>query len=147
MFKRILVALDGSKEALEAARVGSGMAAEFDSQLHLLTVCGTIKVSKDLKRYLTAEGLVGEPQYLLDDLTKSTLSEAKKVAKKAGVSTVKTEIREGKPSRSILEYIDNNKIDLVIMGGRGAGKVRAPLLGSTSNKVSTLCGCTCMIVK
>ena len=147
MFKRILVALDGSKEAMEAARMGSGMAAEFGAQLHLLTVCGTIKVSKDLKRYLTAEGLVGEPQYLLDDLTKSTLSEAKKVAKKAGVSTIKTEVREGKPARSIVEYLDNYKIDLVIMGGRGAGKVRAPLLGSTSNKVSTLCDCTCMIVK
>ena len=147
MFKRILVALDGSKFALEAARVGCEMAAKFDAQLRLLTVCGTIRVSGDLKRFLTAEGLIGEPQYLLDDLTKKTLAEAKKVAKKAGVTNLKSEIREGKPSRSILEYIENNKIDLVILGGRGAGKVRTPLLGSTSNKVSTLCGCACMIVK
>jgi nucleotide-binding universal stress UspA family protein len=147
MFKRILVALDGSKFSLEAARVGSGMAAEFGAQLRFLTVCGTIKVSKDLQRYLMAEGLVGEPQYLLDDLTKTTLAEARKVAKKAGVSNVKTDVVEGKPARSIVEYIANNKIDLVILGSRGAGKVMAPLLGSTSNKVSTLSDCTCMIVK
>ena len=147
MFKRILVALDGSKFALEAARVGSGLAAEFGAQLRFLTVCGTIKVSKDLQRFLVAEGLIGEPQYLLDDMTKTTLSEAKKVAKKAGVSSIKTDILEGKPARTIVDYIRNNKIDLVIMGSRGAGKVTAPLLGSTSNKVSTLSDCTCMIVK
>ena len=147
MFKRILVAVDGSKHALAAARMGSGLAAEFGAQLRFLTVCGTIKVSKDLQRYLMAEGIIGEPRFLLDDLTKTTLSEAKKVAKKAGVSNIKSEVVEGKPARSIIEYIANNKIDLVVLGGRGAGKVTTPLLGSTSNKVSTLCGCTCMIVK
>lgn len=147
MFDRILIALDGSAHALRAAEVGCGLAAGSAAEVHLLTVTRPIRVTPRLRQYLEAENLMGEPKYVLDEMTRNILSEARKIATEAGVSKVRTEVREGKPARSIVDYADNNDIDMIVLGGRGVGDVEGALLGSVSHKVSSLCTCTCVIVK
>lgn len=148
MFKKILVALDGSQHALEAARLACEMAARSDDAiLHLLTVTREYKVTPELRQYLIAENLMGEPKYVLDEMTEAILLEARKIAKDAGIKNVKTQVKEGKPARTIVDFATNNKIDLIVMGSRGVGEVEAFLLGSVSQKVSTLAKCTCVIVR
>jgi len=147
MYKKILTGLDGSKHGIEAARAAVELARNFDAELHLLTVTRPYKVSPKLRQFLEAENLLGEPKYVMDEMTNTIVSEAKDLATKAGLKSVKTVVREGKPSRALLEYAKGNDIDLIVVGSRGVGELDAALLGSVSQKVGMLSECTVMIVR
>lgn len=147
MFDKILVGLDGSKHSLRAVKVAAVLAKQFDAQLLLLTVTRPYKVSNDLKRYLQAENLLGEPKYVLDEMTNDIISEARDITRKMGVDDIHTDVKEGRPARTIVEYAKRRKVDLVVLGSRGVGEVEAALLGSVSQKVTSLCHCKVMVVR
>ncbi len=147
MYKKILVGLDGSKHGIEAARAAMELARKFDAELHLLTVTRPYKVSPKLRQFLEAENLLGEPKYVMDEMTNNIVSEAKGLATDAGLNGVKTVVREGKPTRTLLEYAKGNDIDLIVVGSRGVGELDAALLGSVSQKIGMLSECTVMIVR
>ena len=147
MYKKVLVGLDGSTHAVEAAQTAVEIASKFGAELHLLTVTRPYKVSPRLRQFLEAENLLGEPKYVMDEMTNSIITEAKDIASKAGLQGVKAVVREGKPSRTLLEYSKDNAIDLIVVGSRGVGELDAALLGSVSQKVSLLSACSVMIVR
>ncbi len=147
MYNKILVGLDGSKHAMKAAKTAIEMANAFSAELHFLTVTRPFKVSPELQQYLQAENLLGEPKYVLDEMTQGLVDDARKLAKQAGVQKFKTEVREGKPARSIVEYAKSNKMNLIVVGSRGVGDLEAALLGSVSQKVSMLAHCPVVIVR
>ena len=95
MYKKILAGLDGSKHGIEAARAAVELARTFDAELHLLTVTRPYKVSPELRQFLEAENLLGEPKYVMDDMTNSIVSEAKDVATKAGLEGVVNRVVAG----------------------------------------------------
>ncbi len=147
MYKKILAGLDGSKHGIEATRAAVELARNFDAELHLLTVTRPYKVSPKLRQFLEAENLLGEPKYVMDEMTNTIVSEAKDLATKAGLKGVKAVVREGKPARALLEYAKGNDIDLIVVGSRGVGELDAALLGSVSQKIGMLSECTVMIVR
>lgn len=147
MYKKILVGLDGSSHSLKATETAIELAKKFDAELHLLTVTRPYKVSPELRRYLEAENLLGEPKYVLDDMTNTIIAQAKTLADKAKLKKVKAEVREGKPARTIVDHARTANADLIVLGSRGAGELEASLLGSVSQKVSLLSDCTVMIVR
>jgi len=147
MHKKILVGLDGSKHGLEATQEAISLAKKFAAELHLLTVTRPYKVSPKLRQFLEAENLLGEPKYVLTDMTNKIISDAKELATKAGLKKVKTMVREGKPARTLLDYAKSNGIDLIVVGARGIGELDKALLGSVSQKVSMLSKCSVMIVR
>lgn len=147
MYDKIVVGLDGSSHGIEATKAAVELAKAFGSELHLLTVTRPYKVSAKLRQYLEAENLLGEPKYVLDDMTNSIIADARDIADASGLENVKTVVREGKPARTLLDYIKDNGIDLVVVGSRGVGEIDAALLGSVSQKISLLSDCTVMIVR
>ncbi|HSS65494.1 MAG TPA: universal stress protein [Gammaproteobacteria bacterium] len=147
MYRKILVGLDGSTHSLRAATTGIRLASQFDAELHLLTVTRPFKVTPELRRYLEAENLLGEPKYVLDEMTNAITSKAKALADEANLKKVKTEVREGRPARTIVDYAKSSGVDLIVLGSRGAGESETLLLGSVSQKVSMLSECTVMIVR
>jgi len=147
MYKNILAGLDGSRHGIAATRAAVELAKTFGAELHLLTVTRPYKVSPKLRQFLEAENLLGEPKYVMDDMTNSIVSEAKDLATKAGLKSVKAVVREGKPARALLEYAKSNGIDLIVVGSRGVGELDAALLGSVSQKISMLSNCAVMIVR
>lgn len=56
-------------------------------------------------------------------------------------------LQRGDAATKILEYIDENKIDLVITGSRGLGKIQGWFLGSVSRKLAHYAKCSVLIVK
>lgn len=147
MYKLILVGLDGSAQSLKATQAAVDLANRYDAELHLLTVTRPYKVSPRLRQYLEAENLLGEPKYVMDDMTNAIVSEAKEIAVKGQVKKVTTVVREGKPSRSIIDYANNVRADLIVVGSRGVGDIEAALLGSVSQKIVLLAPCTVMVVR
>lgn len=147
MHKKILVGLDGSTHGLEATREAVELAKAFGAEIHLLTVTRPYKVSPRLRQYLEAENLLGEPKYVMDEMTNNIVSDAKDIVTESGVDNVKTVVREGKPARALLDYAHNNDIDLIVVGSRGVGELDSALLGSVSQKVSLLGECSVLIVR
>jgi nucleotide-binding universal stress UspA family protein len=83
----------------------------------------------------------GISEEFLSDAHKVILADAKnylaKIAanlKREGIA-VKTVIAEGVPSDKIIDYADNNQVDLIIMNTHGRSGVARWTIGSVADKV------------
>lgn len=146
-FKNILVALDGSDHAMKALELGVQLEDKFDATLHILSVYrhyGHFESSHSLVR--PREGL-SAPDDALKQIAKEIVEMGMARAKDMGATGVKGVVKRGKPSRVILDYAKEHPIDCIVMGKRGIGDGGGGLLGSVSDRVSTLAPCTCITVK
>ena len=100
-----------------------------------------------MRQFLEAENLLGEPKYVLDEMTEDLLSEGKRIATEGGVKGVESVVKEGNPARTIVDYAKTHKMNCIVLGSRGVGDAGSALLGSVSHKVSSLASCTCIIVR
>ncbi|WP_028553067.1 universal stress protein [Paenibacillus sp. UNC451MF] len=124
LFSKILVAYDGSnlsKKALAKAIEIVQQEAAQAPQLHVIH--GVQDVSYAMGTTIAidpkiSEGVIQEAR----DLMPSTVD----------ASYV---IQNGSPANSILDYADENGVDLIIMGSRGLGAIREFFLGSVSHNV------------
>jgi nucleotide-binding universal stress UspA family protein len=128
MFKRILVAVDGSSHARRALDAAIELAEALDSWLTLICVVvppgwpataavyGALPSGQDLDR--EARRLLDEAAVLVPD----------------GIP-VATVMAHGAPAQAILERIGEGGHDLVVVGSRGRGAAAALLLGSVSGTV------------
>jgi nucleotide-binding universal stress UspA family protein len=147
VFQHILCAVDGSELSLRAATAASELAAKLNAKLTFLTVAKELKVSEEVRRYLELEQLAGEPQYVLDQMTESVIEQAKDAARRAGLDSIKAEVKTGNPARTIVQYAERIGADTIVLGSRGYGDLEGALLGSVSHKVLSLAKCTCMTVR
>lgn len=147
MYKRILVGLDGSSHGLRTAETAAVLAARLGAELHLLTVTKPPDVSLEVQGYLEAENLLGEPRYVLDEETQALVEKAKAIAAQNKVQKIRSVVREGRPAAVLIDYAKDHRMDLLVVGSRGVGPLEAALLGSVSQKVSQLAGCSVLIVR
>jgi nucleotide-binding universal stress UspA family protein len=147
MFQNILCAVDGSENALRAAKVAAELAAKFGATLTFLTVAKKLEVTEQVRRYMEIEHIAGEPQYVLDEMTEKILEEAKDAARAAGVPKIKTEVKTGHPARTITQLAERIKADCIVVGSRGMGDTEGFFMGSVSHKVSSLANCTVITVR
>jgi nucleotide-binding universal stress UspA family protein len=147
VYKRILVGLDGSSHGLRIAETAARLAAKFGAELHLLTVTKPHEVSPEVQDYLEAENLLGEPRYALDEQTQTIVDKAKRIGEQNKVRTIRTVVREGKPVGILVDYAKDHRMDLLVVGSRGASELATALLGSVSKKVSQLADCSVLIVR
>jgi len=147
MFKNILCAVDGSENALRAAKVAAELAAKFDAKLTLLTVAKKLELTEKVRRYMEIEHIAGEPQYILDEMTEKILDEAKDAARSAGVPELKTEVKTGHPARTITQFAERINADCIVLGSRGMGDTEGFFMGSVSHKVASLAKCTVVTVR
>ncbi len=147
MFQNILCAVDGSENALRAAQTAAALASKFNGKLTLITVAKKLEVTEEVKRYMELEHLAGEPQYVLDEMTEKILDQAKDAARDAGLSNVKTEVKDGHPARTITQFAERTKADCIVIGSRGMGDLEGFFLGSVSHKIASLAKCTVVTVR
>ena len=139
MFKKILLATDGSPHAEEALKYARGLALRDDAQVVIVHAIPPAAV------YLG--GL--EQQ----DLISRRLVEGEQVAgqaaenlRNAGVDII-VEVLEGPPADAILRVAHVRQPDLIVMGSRGHGELASLLLGSVSHRVLAHTHVPVMIVK
>jgi len=130
--KKILVPCDFSEPAIQAFRFALDMAAQSKATVHLFHVAEFPIIS---------DPAVMPVINLEEDLFKNILANsAKEFAaitsqySQEGV-TVITETEFGTPARTILDYILNQSIDMVVMGSHGASGLREMLIGSNAEKI------------
>ncbi|MEA2151385.1 MAG: hypothetical protein QOD69_3215 [Solirubrobacteraceae bacterium] len=128
MFHNILVALDGSPHADEALTHAIDLARSEHTRLTLMTGVAEVPVPTYAVAGATAT-LAADAR----DFAQGVLERAlEQVPGDVPVTTLLTE----QPIRTALvRQIDDGHHDLVVMGSRGRGAVRAALLGSVSHYV------------
>jgi nucleotide-binding universal stress UspA family protein len=147
MFKRILVAIDGSAHSMKAAEMAIELSRTYDTDLTFLHVTTKLNLPDQLKDYIKGEQLAGQDLLAIDEATKRIIADISVRAEAEGVKKVKTIFREGKPARTIVAYARSARIEAIVMGSRGLSELESALLGSVSHKVASLADCTVMIVK
>ncbi|MEQ8964330.1 MAG: universal stress protein [Azospirillaceae bacterium] len=147
MFKHILVPIDGSGLSLKAADLAIEQARLSEAKLTLLHVARKFPVPEALRRYLDQEHLTGEAILDIDEATHKLIKDVRRKANASGIAKVDTIFREGRPSRTIVEYAEHHRVDAIFMGCRGLTEVEGALLGSVSHKVASLAPCTVVIVR
>ncbi|MFQ5906125.1 MAG: universal stress protein [bacterium] len=139
MFKKMLVATDGSERAMRACSEAGRMARALGSELTLLYVVYVPPL-------YTADIGPGIMAALVND-GKRILDESKKMADASGIEAGTKLVREGDPARMIVKEAEAGAHDLIVMGGSGLGRAGALALGSVSNRVSHDSRCSVLIVK
>ncbi len=126
MFENILLPTDGSECSKVAGNHAIEVAKRYDSKLHILSVVS----------YGALDTVVPEVMEKLKEAAEKTVDESSKQAKTSNVKKVKTSVQKGpNPTKSILKYIDDNSIDLIVMGTHGRTGLDRYLIGSTTEKV------------
>lgn len=128
MYDDILLPTDGSEGAEKAIEHALELAEIHDSTIHALYV---------VERIHTAD--VGTEQIIeaMRSEGKRTVAEIAERAESKGIEAA-TEVKVGSPARDILEYAEENGIDLVVMGTHGRTGLNRYLLGSVTEKVVRL---------
>jgi nucleotide-binding universal stress UspA family protein len=150
-FTKILVAIDGSEQSMNAADYAIAMAKKEDNSkliaLHVLfsqtgyayttTMFGLITPSSINK---ILEDAKHEAQHWLDKI-KEKISE--------NDIELKTEVVVSPISvvGAIVDYAEHENVDLIVIGSRGRSGFKKLLLGSTASGVITYATCPVLVVK
>ena len=143
----ILLATDGSAQAVEAARFVRRFANP--DTLGRVTVLAVIRPITSAP-FFTVSGVSEEVWESLNESAEDAARKAIQVAADALGNTapqVDTLIRSGSPADEIVTIAREIEADLIVMGSRGFGEVRSVLLGSVSERVLHIAHCPVLVVR
>lgn len=126
--KKILVPLDGSKQAWEAFDYA---VEEFPSAtIVLLYVIDPVEAG-----YSTTATVPGYTEQWYEQSQDRADNLFEEAGERAGDATLETETDVGRPSRLIVEFAEENDVDQIVMGSHGRSGVSRILLGSVAEAV------------
>ena len=148
MFEKILVGVDGSDSALQAVGVAAGLAEAFEAQLVLMHVVQVSAIAEEALNISATAHMSENPKGIMERLSQDVLDGARERAREVGLTEeqISTVTADGNQARELIRTAEREKVDLVVVGSRGRGRLEGMLLGSVSQKVSALSSCPCMSV-
>jgi len=129
MYDHILVPYDGSDEARRGAEHGIELAAALDATVHALYVIDLPGTPRALALRDDEEEMRREYR----EYGEEVLANLGSVAKDNGVD-YETHFKTGAPSEEIVEFAEDNGMDVIVLGSAFRGKL-GNLLGGTTDKV------------
>jgi nucleotide-binding universal stress UspA family protein len=137
MFRKILVAVDGSRHSSRALEFADDLARRYKTSLlilHAFPHVSDLLGTPQYERMLEARALIGE----------QVLASAR--AQLQACEPVETQLIEGPPAPAILRVAAEEGCDLIVIGSRGHGQLAGILLGSVSSIVAQRAACPVLIV-
>ena len=138
-FSRVLVGVDGSDEAIEAARQAAILA---DGPL-------TLVAAYDIAPLIIGATGTGVPAYFDEDLQRTSASEALDRARQAlgENDAVAGMIVRGSPWDALIEEIHRGRDTLVAVGSHGTGRARGIVVGSTATELVHKSPCSVLVTR
>ena len=148
MYRKILVPLDGSEQALKAMDFAVDLASKYEASLSLLHVITNREVPESVRRFAEAERMEGPPDWIYEQqVGEKILSKCAKQARDKGIELVETSVQKGHPSQMIVDMAKATGVDIIVMGTRGLTDMQGLVMGSVAHKVSHLAPCTVITVR
>jgi len=139
MYKKILIASDGSEGAAKAFATALESARQHNAELTMICV-------EELPNLPTSVDEVVENKRDLNGLFNRVTKHARAQAKGAQVK-FDTHIVAGRVVPSIIEYIEHKGFDLLIVGFMGHTALYNRIIGSTTNRLVNLAPCSVLVIK
>jgi len=133
--KSVLAPIDFSERSKKSLEVAASISEKFGARLSLLYVLETPKIDREslpdtlkwkVDKFISTEG--ERERYQLEAWTKQLTEEGCCVVTSIFVDT-------GEPVRKILEYAEDEEVDLIVMATRGLSGLKRVLMGSVTEKV------------
>ncbi|MCK9564993.1 MAG: universal stress protein [Methanothrix sp.] len=131
MYKRILIATDGSEKSMIAAQEGMELAKGLGAQVIALNVVNEVVIASAV-RQLGADRK--EVEAKLEKAGGKAVDDLKAMGAKMGI-TVDTIVRIGAPANVVIDTAGAEKADLIVMGSHGESGASKLLIGSVVQKV------------
>ncbi|MFZ2498046.1 universal stress protein [Methanosarcina sp.] len=128
-YRNIVLATDGSENTQRAISYGIELAKLSGATVHALYVVDTPSIISE--NWTAGKETIYE---IIRADGKKVISKVKKIGEASGVE-VKEVILDGYPSNEIIDFAENNNIDLIVMGTLGKTGLEKFLMGSVAEKV------------
>jgi nucleotide-binding universal stress UspA family protein len=138
MYRRILVAYDGSAAGRKAFDAALELAAKHGAELHVISVARASEVGDDVETEAVIEHSRQYHRRLLAELKTSVATKGVKAH---------YEVTVGHPAEQIIYQADQRQADLIVVGDRGRSKFSRLLLGSVSKQVTEHAGRPVLVVR
>ena len=139
--ERVLVAYDFSIDSELALSYGLSLAQEYEAELHLIHVLPMRVRAEAPEIAYMPFGI--EPSF---NEAASRLNSA--VPREARLwCDIKQAVREGRPYREVLDYAEEQNIDLICLGASGTGFGMRALFGSNADRVLRQALCPVLIAR
>ena len=137
MFNRMLVPYDGSMASETACALAIDLAEKYHSTVLVLTIG---RPPEPALRF--------QMEPYLDEVRGHFRERFTVLGKRASAKGVKVrfDIRAGNAAEQIVRAVEENEIDLVIMGRRGKGEFQGWPLGTVSERVLTYASCAVLAI-
>jgi nucleotide-binding universal stress UspA family protein len=139
MFKKILIASDGSEGAFKALAAALRLAHSHKAQLHMICVEETQWIPG------SREEVIGDKE-LADQKFAEVVAKAEVEAKHHRVKLT-SHIVVGHSVPAIVDFIARERFDLLVTGFMGHSALYNRVIGSTTDRLVELAPCTVLVVK
>jgi nucleotide-binding universal stress UspA family protein len=140
MFKKILVANDGSEGGRKALAAAISMAKGLGAELYCVTV------HEKPSHFAETVGEVMEEREESEKFFHRVCAESAAQAREAGVE-MKCEVRTGHEVEAIIRHSREGHFDLLVVGFMGHSRVFDRIWGGTSQNLTRLAPCSVLLVK
>ncbi|OPX19416.1 MAG: hypothetical protein BZ151_09365 [Desulfobacca sp. 4484_104] len=144
MYRKILVATDGSEHARRAVQRAAELSRHLQAEVTL--VCVLNLPAPYLLALGSSIGMGSEPWAALQHSSKEILEADKAFLLNQGIAA-QTELKTGNPAAEILQLARSGNFDLIVVGRRGRGLTESYLLGSVSDRISHQAICDVLLVQ
>jgi nucleotide-binding universal stress UspA family protein len=139
VYKKILIATDGSEKNRDAVKEGVKIASACNSIVYLVYVIDTGTISA-----VPTDVAGGSMYQVLEE-------EGKRAMENAGglVGDLNAEclLLAGKPAPEIIRFAEENGVDLIVIGTKGKTGIERLLLGSVAENIIRSAHCPVLVVK
>jgi nucleotide-binding universal stress UspA family protein len=143
---KILVAVDGSDPSFNASTYAIDFAKRNGAELIVLYIVSPVPYSQF--EYANIGRMKEIESIEMEKAQREVVDKVKQKATENNVS-VKTDvlIKYTSVVKEIVEYAEDNKVDMIVIGSRGVTGLKKILLGSVANGVVTYSHCPVLVVK
>lgn len=138
MFKKILVAFDGSEPAKKAFDLALDLAGKYDAALCILAIARPPEFGEEVE----TEAVVNNSRKHLQHALKSLREKASHAAQ-----TIEFDVLVGHPAERIVIQAEQWGADLIVIGHRGQGLAGRWLLGSVAKQVMHHATCAVLVTR
>ncbi|MDR1076235.1 MAG: universal stress protein [Xanthomonadaceae bacterium] len=136
MYKRILIATDGSELARKGLEHGLSLARNIGSEVLIITVSEPwMPGFGDALAWNVGSNMVDDYRKTNEDAARKILEEAATMAIEAGVTHRIQHVPDRYPAEAIIETAEAENSDLIVMASHGRRGLGRLLLGSQTNAV------------
>ena len=139
MYRKILVANDGSPGAQAALSAAIDLSLKCGGELHMICI-------EEIPRFAATIDEIEEEKQEAGLRFTAVIKRAKELAGQKGVS-LETDLLAGHPVPSIVDFLRTGIFDLLVVGFMGHSAIYNRLIGSTTDRLVDHAPCAVLVIK